>query len=489
MSSKMWPRLCGNSIGRQWRSKGRDVVVQQVPSISVPTTIISPSGTTVADDIVSGRLAPEDCVVEVPQHAETDTEIHNPWYTIRNLLKYVENRRRKIGLRFGRRNAYPSSNAISQTEMQNTAATANALQDENGGSNPDTSFPEAIVLACEDNASEDKAKTGSYSALPRALPKVVEAVQCGPVAKRDIEGADRASVLMTDTPTRSQGSQPFSTIHVNPAELPMTGTSFVNDLHNESAPSPTIAPQLPDSASELSIVNPSRQGSLPVDRKLEDDDEFCTSAGMIQTPLGEHKPVKLFYDTGSSDPWASEAFVKKHGFELRSILPEDLIVYNVVGGTVVIPRFYVEIEVQDEHHEVNEFTKVSFNIAKSMGGKTLLLGRTFMNTHGVMLDASKEGPGLYVTTGRKASNGKRSAVSIQAALLTFLQRIKNSKSSYSELRTKMLLEQMPYWHQLLAQRQSHLEVLQGLGLQWDGLLGPVQPSLCLARTLLLRSEL
>jgi hypothetical protein len=50
--------------------------------------------------------------------------------------------------------------------------------------------------------------------------------------------------------------------------------------------------------------------------------------------------------------------------------------------------------VADEHHGINGFTKVSFNITESLGGRGLLLGRAFMKKHGVMLNA-KQGPGDY----------------------------------------------------------------------------------------------
>jgi len=143
------------------------------------------------------------------------------------------------------------------------------------------------------------------------------------------------------------------------------------------------------------------QGYIPTAPK-KDCDEFCSSAGLFKNGTGKIKSTKLFYDTGSTDPWASQKFADTHGLTVRDILPDDLKVYNTVHGDI-IPTKYVEIDIRDDERGVTTFTKVSFNLTPFMDGVGVLLGRIFMNKHGIKLDA-KQARGMYVATGRKASD-------------------------------------------------------------------------------------
>lgn len=147
----------------------------------------------------------------------------------------------------------------------------------------------------------------------------------------------------------------------------------------------------------------------PKTKELADSHEFVSSAVLIKCPTGEPDSAKLFYDTMSEDNIASQDFVDKYGFQQRPILLDDMKVYDTPSGVPFAPRFYVEIELKDTVRGIKDYTKASFNVAGSMGGVGLLAGRKFMLEHGIGLSA-KEGPGAFVLTTRKPSEGEQNHI-------------------------------------------------------------------------------
>jgi hypothetical protein len=214
--------------------------------------------------------------------------------------------------------------------------------------------------------------------------------------------------------------------HSSPRTDPISGERSSAAANLEAVGSARTEPQEEPVASSHPIVDgefvhaiyetesrlSSERKRNPVAPGKEDSDDFCVSAGMIKNSAGEMKSEKVFYDTGSPNSWASQKLVDKHNLPTRPIRPEDLQIYDTIGGERVIPTDYVDIWLTDEHHGINRFTKESFNITTNMGGRGLLLGRAFMRKHGVMLDA-KQGPGVYVTTARNASEGKPTCTLVQ----------------------------------------------------------------------------
>lgn len=136
-----------------------------------------------------------------------------------------------------------------------------------------------------------------------------------------------------------------------------------------------------------------------------DDDEWKSSAIVFKDGAGEVRGHKMFYDTASSDNWASEKLVKVYDLKPRLILPQDLHIYNTVNGNYT-PTKYVEIWLKDDSRNIKEFTKVVFNITPSMEGLGLVGGTTFIQEHGIVIDP-KRPRDAFVTVGRKADAGKK----------------------------------------------------------------------------------
>jgi hypothetical protein len=171
-------------------------------------------------------------------------------------------------------------------------------------------------------------------------------------------------------------------------------------LQTSVASKPTKHPSILGSVSETSSALDGTQNFIP--SPLQDPSEVSwIGAAQVRAPKGETKVLKIFYDSGSTDSMVTEDLVREGGFEPRPILPEDLKIYAGANSNF-IPRYYIELELKDEEHGIEEYTKASFNIAQTLGGRPLLVGRTFMHKHRLGL-SRVGGAESLVLTARSAS--------------------------------------------------------------------------------------
>lgn len=196
-------------------------------------------------------------------------------------------------------------------------------------------------------------------------------VEVLPEAKNESPNGNHSSGTMTIPGTSHQSCH-------NSAQ---NGISEHIDYSDTDRPSPTYIPPNPPSGCK----------------------EFTSSAVIIKAPSGDLEAMKPFYDTMSTDNWASEDFVKAFGFQKRPILPAHLKRYETVNG-YFIPQHYIEIELKDKSRGINEFVGISLNVTPAMDGIGLIAGSDFMLKHRIKVNpTARDG---YVTTNRKADAGK-----------------------------------------------------------------------------------
>jgi hypothetical protein len=419
----LWTRLCGSSLSRRRGEEGRSEAgepLSETPLALKADSVMSPS-----KEVASGTLALNGYGLKVPITVPSDnhTDVPSvPWYTIRSFMGFVKQRRRRLGLRVAWKNQ-PQTQECITVPLGNT-------QDVDIPSQPSDGSP----------------KTGG-----RADSSDV------PIHE-ELEEANRDELEGTDLPLSSSDHVPMTTMGfqengeleadvgigkprlgaISFAEERSTSETFIRTLETggceqiESQPeivsgrNPLTTNESADTGSETESARSTRR--RPIASSKQDSDEWCVFAVLIKDALGELKSEMTLYDSGSPVSWVSQKFVRKHKLEPRPISPSDLKEYSNIWNQLVIPTFYVEIELKDEHNGMDKFQKVPFNISEDMGGRGLILGRAFMKEHGVVLDP-KRGAGVYVATAREASDGKQDGTLLQFLELTIMQQRRRKLSN------------------------------------------------------------
>jgi len=344
-----------------------------------------------------------------------------PWYSLHGFLTYVARQRDKIPRRFRRTRAGVGDDGAHR-RLEPTTAPPPSFREAIGDDKSVTNGQDIAASRPLDSNTLGTAETISPNQLPS---RVSKAPPLGSHVKRPAShvkrpasnGESRRGIAFMDGSTLRERSEEHPLIVAEndqglasetaggkrkaQSEFQTQRVSGLGMAHEEPRP-----PEYSSSASwETDETSHGSQPS-PATKDCVDSAEFASSAIMVQCPTGRHESVKLFYDTGCADNLASRKFIDKYGFKERPLLKDDLKVYETPAGVSFIPSRYVEIELRDTEHGIEDFTKTSFNVADAMDEIGLLAGRKFMIKHGVSLSA-KEGPGAYVLISKKLSEGKQ----------------------------------------------------------------------------------
>ncbi|KAE8454015.1 hypothetical protein EG329_007791 [Mollisiaceae sp. DMI_Dod_QoI] len=346
-----------------------------------------------SQEVVTGRIGPHDSAVETQPFTTGPDTKQKPWYDLRSFQTFVQERAQRISLRFSRGKPYwrrrrgqtvgSKTNTLDPPLSTRTSSTPNTRSQRRDSRIFDEFNQEDVVGT--------KAETVGKSVLVEAqtTSQNTEVARSGPSVAFMVERVPRH-----EAPDLSQVSKATS-LKASTEGISSTRTSL--DTNFESGQS--------NISSELFDLRPysetARQaGGYVPPIAGQNDDEFTSSAVMVKDKSDKLKAVKLFYDTMSTDNWASEAFVKACGFQPRPIRPDDLKVYKTIKGEF-IPTHYVEMELKDEFRGMKDFTKLSLNVTPSMDGIGLIAGRAFMKEHHIVVDANARRD-VFVTTSRKA---------------------------------------------------------------------------------------
>jgi hypothetical protein len=402
------------------RSVGREETISQGVTLSSAAHM----GNTISEGVATGDIKPENVVVDIPTPDPSDLPKGKPWYSVRGLWTYVAHQRQKIPRAFrriraqreGRQekpttnlptsiltggNIYPGSNQLQSNGIYATN-TGNSIESGDMLSHPPSSEGNALLSS---RLEDHVASLFTQDDIGRGTAFLAN------VRRKDDEESG-ADAMVED----SQGLTSLGRMH---DAGPYSETQQVSspEAHEDRKP-PTGSRKNGSETEEAGKVY------HPTPAK-KDCDDFAFSAVLFKNSAGEQDSTKLFYDTGSENNIASEKFVEQHGLMRRPILPEHLKVYDTAAGVVFAPTHYVEVELRDSERGIKEFTKTSFNVAQSMKGPGLLVGREFMIYHGISLHAN-EGRGAYVLTSRKASDGKQDRMYYGRQRLTRLLRRQES---------------------------------------------------------------
>jgi hypothetical protein len=116
--------------------------------------------------------------------------------------------------------------------------------------------------------------------------------------------------------------------------------------------------------------------------------EWCTSNVIIKDGQGLEQPEKLVYDTGSVANISTLKFASVYKLKERPVLPEEVATYATPIGPVT-PLHYIELQIKDPKHGINDFVQVRFMLVETLSGFGLMVGRGFMTEHQVKLDLTK----------------------------------------------------------------------------------------------------
>lgn len=337
-------------------------------------------------DIVSGKIKAQDCTVAVEAGGHRQADNQKPWVDFRSIWIYVKKRRQRIGVLFRRKSRrrplllegvdcttpHPSRSSVVHSRP-------NGIRNF-GSTSIDTSLIPAATLASNQNDNSQLEKENAEVDVTVPLTALM-------IRRREQKkkGAAVEKLPERKTVKSNSGDEPlFSDANVGSRHANMQSGMSQHRSRSETEhfASGYIPPKPPRGCKE-----------------------FTSSAVMIKPPSGNPEAMKLFYDSMSTDNWASEDFVKTFGLQKRPILPDDLCTYETVKGDYT-PRYYIEILLQDKSRGMKDFATMSCNVTPAMDGIGLVAGSEFMREHRIKSRDVTDHRDIYVTTGRKADAGK-----------------------------------------------------------------------------------
>ncbi len=113
-------------------------------------------------------------------------------------------------------------------------------------------------------------------------------------------------------------------------------------------------------------------------------------AATIKDGQGMGYSEKVIYDAGSSINWSGLKFASAYKLSERPLLQHELVTYSTQSGNI-IPTHYIELEMKDTKHGINDFVLVRFLLIAKLSGSGLVLGGNFMSQYRVKLEPSPTG--------------------------------------------------------------------------------------------------
>jgi hypothetical protein len=364
-----------------------------------------------AEGIKLGQVRPKDLLLDTNDHQTPllEDRTKKPWYDILRFWKSVKDRRQTTGLKVTRGKQSDSPEDIMPIDHKHVPQSVSAATQERGndmlveqreeitdaGAEDFRTPDDALVLlsgsvpeTAKGKASDGLSSSEIAYALPVAALLMGEQVLGGPKAEQLDVGLG-PSDASTEAATTGEGSDwaPFLD-----AQKATTSDVCQSDLR-------------------LIVGDMGMPGSVSP-RTLE----WHSSAITIKDSQGVEHSEKLMYDTGSLINLTTPKFVLAHTLKTRPLLPGDISRYNTPIGSVT-PTHYVELEMKDPKHGVNNFELVQFVIVPALEGFGLLLGRRFMTKHRIILDPDQGGD-MYPVIARDPGPGQLGTSILEETILT-----------------------------------------------------------------------
>lgn len=352
----------------------------------------------------SGRIGSNEVFIDMSSTDLPEVPNDEPWFSFPDFLAFINRRLMKLPRPFRPRKAHRTA-PTSERQHESLLVAPNSTT-------PMQTNPISPIEIIHEDGMNNSSNTLDTSSLLDTLEEEEEEEK-GRVCASVLSEGEPAFVGMN---VRSDGKANFDSQPKDGTDMYETTTSpktnfdtLLNSCSNAEIKDPTKAsgPQI-HLYSHSSHTNTTLESDVeyPVEFILEHPDkgsvDHVTTAVMMQTPAGVWKPVKLLFDTGTADNFASKAIVLKFGYPQRPILPKDIQIYRTIGGDFT-PGSYVEIELQDEEHGIEK--KVKFIVAPNTDFE-LLAGRILMTEHGMLpLANGANSQGAHVITVKKPSKG------------------------------------------------------------------------------------
>jgi hypothetical protein len=332
-------------------------------------------------EIKSGEVRPEDLSLDNNRHQTSILEdrAKKPWYDIRFFAKYVKERRQRIGLAATRKKQRLSLKEVNQAQDMILAPSP---------------LPTPVGIGNETPLEQKK------EFRDKDAGKLVErgAAAITPLLDPSTEITKRQELESTES-----GTLVDNTVHSDPStDVATVGES--SDLEALLEAQYDIAAD--NDQSDFGLITSGVPGCISP-RTID----WHSSAVTIKDGQGLEQSEKLMYDTGSVANLSTSRFALAHKLAQRPLLQDDCVTYITPNGPVT-PTHYVELEMKDPKHGINNFVPVRLLMVTTLNGFGLLLGRGFMTQYNVVLDPS-HGSDMYPVIARAPGPGQLAGVSVR----------------------------------------------------------------------------
>ena len=332
-------------------------------------------------EIKSGEVRPEDLSLDNNRHQTSILEdrAKKPWYEIGAFVKYVKERRQRIGLAATRKKQRLSLKEVNQAQDMILAPSPLPTPVGIGNETPLEQKKEV-----RDKVAGNLVERGGAPITPLLDPSTEI------IKRQELESTESGTLVdntvhsdpSTDAATVGEGSDLEALLD---AQYEIAADNGQSDLGRITSGVPGfISPRTTD---------------------------WHSWAVTIRDGQGLEQSEKLIYDTGSGANLSTSRFALAHKLAQRPLLPDDYITYITTNGPIT-PTHYVELEMKDPKHGINNFVPVRLLMVPTLNGYGLLLGRGFMTEYNVVLDPS-HGSDMYPVIARAPGPGQLAGVPVR----------------------------------------------------------------------------
>jgi hypothetical protein len=112
--------------------------------------------------------------------------------------------------------------------------------------------------------------------------------------------------------------------------------------------------------------------------------KWHSSAIKIKDGQGMEHSKKVLYDSGSVANFSGLKFASAYKLTEKPLLQHEILTYATPSDSIT-PTHYIELEMKDPKHDINDFVLVRFLLIATLSGFGLVLGRDFMNQYRIKL--------------------------------------------------------------------------------------------------------
>ena len=339
-------------------------------------------------EIKSGEVRPEDLSLDNNRHQTSILEdrAKKPWYEIGAFVKYVKERRQRIGLGATRKKQRLSLKEVNQAQDMNLAPSPLPTHVGIGNEAPLEQKKEV-----RDKDAGNLVERGAAPITPLFDPSTEI------IKRQGLESTEAWNLV--DNTGHSDPSTDAATVGEGSDWEALLEAQYEIAADNGQ--------------SDLGLITSGMPGCISL-RTLE----WHSSAVTIRDGQGLEQSEKLMYDTGSVANLSTPRFALAHKLAQRPLLTDDYVTYSTPIGPVT-PTHYVEVQMKDPKHGINTFVPVRLLMVASLNGFGLLLGRGFMTQYRVVLDPN-QGSDMYPVIARAAGPGQLANVPVRRKHANFI---------------------------------------------------------------------